>query len=197
VDNDIDDSVLNELTNEDLQELGIKSLGHRKKLLAAFNEGAATASEKLQAEPEKSDERALETVAAPEVSLTAKLEKVLFERNITVWEAGFTGTYEAEVRITNRRVVLGSKTYALQNIDVVSVGNNEDAVNQHNAARASSVFWGWVFIVGGVAAFTLHWILAVICLLVGFAMIAGDDRVVAYSVQIGASASGDVFFTEN
>jgi hypothetical protein len=35
-DNDIDAETLVELTNEDLKELGVTSLGHRKKILAAI-----------------------------------------------------------------------------------------------------------------------------------------------------------------
>jgi class 3 adenylate cyclase len=42
--NDIDISVLRHLTDQDLKELGV-SLGHRRKMLAAIGEGAATAPE--------------------------------------------------------------------------------------------------------------------------------------------------------
>ena len=46
--NDIDEAALRELTNEDLKDLGVVSVGHRKKLLAAISalprDGGATAS---------------------------------------------------------------------------------------------------------------------------------------------------------
>ncbi len=41
--NDIDDRVLAGLTDSDLKEMGIASLGHRKKILAAINSGTAAA----------------------------------------------------------------------------------------------------------------------------------------------------------
>ena len=40
--NDIDTSVLRDLTDQDLKELGV-SLGHRRKIFAAVNQGAASA----------------------------------------------------------------------------------------------------------------------------------------------------------
>ena len=43
-DNDIDVEALRELTADDLKELGVASLGHRKKLLAAISDLAARAS---------------------------------------------------------------------------------------------------------------------------------------------------------
>jgi hypothetical protein len=42
--NDIDFTVLGKLTDADLKELGISSLGHRKRLLAAIAERGATAA---------------------------------------------------------------------------------------------------------------------------------------------------------
>ena len=44
--NDIDAEVLRTLTAEDLKELGIESLGHRKRLLAAIAALDASASER-------------------------------------------------------------------------------------------------------------------------------------------------------
>ena len=44
-DNDIDVSVLPHLTDQDLKDLGI-SLGHRRKIFAAINEGFASAQSK-------------------------------------------------------------------------------------------------------------------------------------------------------
>ena len=42
--NDIDFAILSNLTDADLKELGISSLGHRKRLLAAIAERSMTAS---------------------------------------------------------------------------------------------------------------------------------------------------------
>lgn len=42
-DNDVDDALLPELTSEDLKEIGIRSLGHRKRILAAIAEDNASA----------------------------------------------------------------------------------------------------------------------------------------------------------
>jgi len=47
-DNDIDDAVLASLTAEDLKDLGITSVGHRRRLLeaiAAFREGGPRAAD--------------------------------------------------------------------------------------------------------------------------------------------------------
>ena len=43
--NDIDSEALRVLTTEDLRELGVRSLGHRKKLLAAIAEISAVAEQ--------------------------------------------------------------------------------------------------------------------------------------------------------
>ena len=45
--NDVDAEVLRTLTADDLKELGVASLGHRKKLLAAITELAAAANDRL------------------------------------------------------------------------------------------------------------------------------------------------------
>ncbi len=50
--NDIDAEALRELTADDLKELGVASLGHRKKLLAAISDLAARASGVQPAPPE-------------------------------------------------------------------------------------------------------------------------------------------------
>ena len=42
--NDIDFTLLGKLTDADLKELGISSLGHRKRLLAAIGERGVTAA---------------------------------------------------------------------------------------------------------------------------------------------------------
>src|ERR1700731_1617349 len=43
-DNDVDFSVLSQLTDADLRELGVTSLGHRKRLLTAIEASTTTAS---------------------------------------------------------------------------------------------------------------------------------------------------------
>jgi hypothetical protein len=48
-DNDIDFSILRELTDQDLEKIGVASLGHRRKILkaiAALNGPAATAAQR-------------------------------------------------------------------------------------------------------------------------------------------------------
>jgi hypothetical protein len=54
--NDIDTSVLRHLTDQDLKELGI-SVGHRRKMLAAIAELAATPATAFQPEPRDDAER--------------------------------------------------------------------------------------------------------------------------------------------
>ena len=50
IENDIDTNVLGDLTDHDLQELGVSSLGHRRKILRAVAELADTASTKQKTE---------------------------------------------------------------------------------------------------------------------------------------------------
>jgi class 3 adenylate cyclase len=50
IENDIDTNVLGDLTDHDLQELGVSSLGHRRKILRAVAELADTASTKPKTE---------------------------------------------------------------------------------------------------------------------------------------------------
>ena len=72
-DNEIDETILPDLTAEDLKELGVTALGHRRKLLAAIaalsNDssgkkpaGTATASDSPSARPEDRAERRYVTV---------------------------------------------------------------------------------------------------------------------------------------
>src|SRR5215813_5508057 len=49
LDNDIDAAVLSRLTSADLEELGVSSVGHRRRLLDAI--GRLAAAENLSAEP--------------------------------------------------------------------------------------------------------------------------------------------------
>jgi class 3 adenylate cyclase len=64
VENDIDFALLTKLTDADLKELGVFSLGHRKRLLEAIAERATTARLLKLAEPKAADtaERRLVTV---------------------------------------------------------------------------------------------------------------------------------------
>jgi hypothetical protein len=49
VDNDIDFSILSDLTDQDLKDLGVASLGHRRKILrAAISRGGNSRSAKLR-----------------------------------------------------------------------------------------------------------------------------------------------------
>src|SRR6185312_4446292 len=53
--NDIDFAVLAKLNDADLKELGVTSLGHRKRLLEAIAERAATAPSPTPADPKALD----------------------------------------------------------------------------------------------------------------------------------------------
>src|SRR6478672_13204504 len=53
--NDIDFALLTKLTDADLKELGVSSLGHRKRLLEAIAERAAAALSPTLAQPRTSD----------------------------------------------------------------------------------------------------------------------------------------------
>jgi hypothetical protein len=56
--NDIDFALLTKLNDTDLKELGVTSLGHRKRLLEAIAERAAAAPSSAPAEPKAPDRRA-------------------------------------------------------------------------------------------------------------------------------------------
>ena len=69
--NDVDASVLSELTEADLEALGVRSLGHRKKLLAAIRRGLEPVTQLERPEPRADD-------AAPSEALARALFKSWF-----------------------------------------------------------------------------------------------------------------------
>jgi hypothetical protein len=104
---------LRTLTSDDLRELGVAALGHRKAILAAIGAESPRAAPQRGAAPASNEE--VDYLDA-EVSLVKG---------------------NGRVRITNRRAILGDKTYALQNISAVEVRSNEEEVEaEYRAALA-------------------------------------------------------------
>lgn len=96
--NDIDFSVLQQLTDADLKELGVGSLGHRKRLLAAIAEQAAASP--ASAEPTVSlggDERRQVTILFADLCGFTALSQSLDPEEIRELVARFTARREPSV----------------------------------------------------------------------------------------------------
>ena len=75
--NDIDGAALRVLTDEDLRELGVRSFGHRKKLLAAIAEVSATAQQTRARPPDSYTPRHLaERILAARAALEGERKQV-------------------------------------------------------------------------------------------------------------------------
>src|SRR5580693_6168945 len=86
-DNDIDETVLPNLTSEDLKELGVASLGHRRKLLDAI---AALRNDESVQTPPVAAARARLPAAAPTTAPVA--EAVGERRHVTVMFCDLVGS---------------------------------------------------------------------------------------------------------
>jgi class 3 adenylate cyclase len=91
-DNDVDAEMLPSLTADDLRELGVTSLGHRKKLLSAIAALSPTLGKDLE------DDRGLpraEASASPPSLKTGRAER----RHLTVMFADLVGSTALSVRL--------------------------------------------------------------------------------------------------
>jgi class 3 adenylate cyclase/predicted ATPase len=86
VENDIDFSILPDLTDQDLKELGVESLGHRRQLLRAIGQLRG------------GEDNARETAAAPRTALTAPIETAE-RRQVTVMFSDLVGSTALSARM--------------------------------------------------------------------------------------------------
>jgi hypothetical protein len=110
---------LSALTMDDLKELGVASLGHRKTIL-------------LEAQGASGDRNQAVVSRATEVEAAGE------ERTYLVCEVALKDEGLAKVTITSRRAIIGSKTYALQNISAVSLGSNAEELDREHAEAMKS-----------------------------------------------------------
>jgi hypothetical protein len=117
-------SHLKSLTNDDLKELGLSSMGQRKALLAAIQHSELALEAASTAATVPSSSPADESMSARGASTEEHcfLEKTFPLANGEV----------ASVKITSRRAILGDKTYALQNIAAVEAYSNVAEVENLN-----------------------------------------------------------------
>jgi SAM (Sterile alpha motif) domain-containing protein len=90
--NEIDESVLPNLTAEDLKELGVTALGHRRKLLDAI------AALRADASPQRPSSDLKTASAGPSASLEDRAER----RQVTVMFSDLVGSTALSARITSR-----------------------------------------------------------------------------------------------
>lgn len=106
--NDIDDDILFELTNEDLKELGINSLGHRKRILSALRVLKDSAENRAVAGP---GARVRRTNAPSSTStITREASELKQRREVTAVFADLTGytTLTHELPVENVHDILSS-----------------------------------------------------------------------------------------
>jgi len=153
--NDIDLDVLKELSNDDLKDVGISSLGHRRKILAAVQDSEPTTP---AATP------AAAPAAAPSASGSTRVaeDKVFHETTFEHWKPlrresapeGVGGMFQrmvaagsdypwvselVDVKITSHRAILGDTTFALANIAAVKLSDNGPDVARRNSDRQDAV----------------------------------------------------------
>ena len=135
--NDIDETVLPSLTHENLNELGVTSLGHRLKLLDAIaalrtdtgvnapSVGAATASSTLSAHPEDRAERRQVTVMFSDLvgstALSARMDPEDLREIISAYQkcvaenvqrfGGFVAKYEFGIGSEIAAPIIGASAY--------------------------------------------------------------------------------------
>ena len=153
--NSIDVGDLAGLTNDDLKELGIDSLGHRKKILAAANASSAPAAP---------------TMATPVSPAVPTEERVFLDKKVSIVNGGV-----AAVKITSHRAILGEKTYSLQNIAAVEAFNDRAIVEQFYHQEHAK--WR-----SNTAARDMR-ILGVIAIVIGLAVIVGDTKATGGSLM--------------
>jgi hypothetical protein len=156
-------SHLKSLTNDDLKELGLSSMGQRKALLAAIqhSESAPEAASTAATVPSSSPADESTSVRGASTEEHCFLEKTFPLANGEV----------ASVKITSRRAILGDKTYALQNIAAVEAYSNVAEVENlnRNALAAWEEQNGILPTVGGLTG-------AAFLAFMGFIMNMGDEK---------------------
>jgi len=97
--NDVDASVLSELTEADLEALGVRSLGHRKKLLAAIRRGLEPVTQLERPEPRADD-------AAPSEALARALEARGYALTDALGTGGMGAVFRARQLPADRDVAI-------------------------------------------------------------------------------------------
>ena len=108
--NDIDLETLLILEEQDLVQMGINSLGHRKKILA--NRDTSQSNTGVMAENS-------------EQSISQNVDEVVLYQS----DIDLVDSHSANVKITNNKAIIDNKTFVLKNISAVSVFSNEDTMN--------------------------------------------------------------------
>ena len=113
-------ALLRELSDADLKEIGIASLGHRRKLLAAVAD--------MGASPEDNSELAPEPSSADVPHTADEDERIYVDKHVHL------NGKETKLVVTSRRAIIGEKTYALQNITSVEIGDDAEEIAEKNKA---------------------------------------------------------------
>ena len=132
--NHIEVELLRELNDADLKEIGITSLGHRRKLLAAVSEVSSPTGQMSEplTQPRGDD---LAQAASED-------ERIYIDRHVHL------NGKETRIVVTSRRAIIGEKTYVLQNITSVEVGDDAEEVAEKNKEieeKNKSEGWGGRF----------------------------------------------------
>lgn len=204
--NDIDFDTFQTLSNDDLKDIGVTSLGHRKKLCAKIAElsgtTAPTGSSSVPQQPAKP------------VKQASGLEEKVFLEEMVVGSDRHEFFGIRNVKITSHRAIVGDKTYSLKNMAAVSITNDcleVDAINdqidaQYKSSRTSSgcgrivvVGLGLLMLIGGFAGMAdndIELALTGLVMGVGFLVLAavikatpGEHLDYSYAVQIDSGGT--------
>ncbi len=138
--NGVDLAMIGTLSGDDLKELGVTSLGHRKTILAAIQTQFARPASPSASEPGRS-------------SPAPREEQTYLETEVAIINGSV-----ATVKITSRRAVLGDKTYSLQNIAAVEVWSN--AAEMEGRHQLAMQAWK---LKNGTAQRVVNYAFAVVC----------------------------------
>jgi len=114
--NDIDLETLLLLEEQDLVQMGINSLGHRKKILA--NRDTSKNNTEIKG-------------AIPDKNISKDLEEVvLYQSDIDLVDSNSTN-----IKITNNKAIIENKTFVLKNISAVSVFSDEETIAKQSKVQ--------------------------------------------------------------
>jgi len=125
--NSIDMTQLASLSAEDMKEIGVGALGHRKLIEAEIRA-------LIQRADVLSTADIIDSISSTSGDFNGREERVYLETEILSDRRQI-----AKIKITSRRAVLGDKTYALQNIAAVEMHTNEVEIEKAHA-RAMEIW---------------------------------------------------------